>query len=972
MKKFLLVLSSFSIFLFTSAQNNTQCLTCKQGAHDGLFNNALSNTSALNTRTAHMVGNGNSTFGQSYLVQNLCGFNYVYSSVNTQTRATWQPGTGFPTTCAIAGLPAGFVVQKAYLYYGCSYTEPTPPATTCTITNPTPSTSTIASVMIGQGGDVCWGATGTCGYRCDVTAAISGNGNYTITLNGFANADYEVDGVTLFIFYVDPTATYSGSVSLWDGLIYRGAFNITTPGDYTWNGFTACTASSSASVFGCFGDMQNNVNAGVHTEDFNGSSATFPNDFWNTDVINTSVAACQKTCVYDAYVGNSSDCWLGVLEGLYWQYSTCTACSAMTVTSVDVNPSCGNNSGSITVNVVGGTAPYTYVWLPNVSTTNTATGLSAGTYQITVNDAGCNVQTISVTLSMVNLVITDVQTNILCNGQSNGSIAYTVSGGAPPYTYTWTPNISTTANATGLSAGTYTTVIDDQNGCSNTETITITQPTALTAPIVPVGALCNGQSNGSATAAAGGGTPPYTYAWSPSGGNTNAASGLSAGTYSLVLTDNNGCSITSTTVITQPAVLAVTVTGPSTICAGSSGTLTATVTGGTAPYTYAWNPGGGASSTDIVTPLSTQTYTVNITDANGCATSGTFIVVLGPALTLTTRGPASICSGATATLCAIASGGTGGNTYTWQPGNLSGPCITVNPSSTTAYTVTVLDNCGSTISAIQNLPVNPLPMVNLSADVYQGCSPLCIQFRNKSTISSGGVESYVWTFGNGDSSHSENPIYCYPAPGNYSIGLTVASDSGCSATLSKLNLINVFNSPNAAFAYTPQYTTIISPTVQFTDQSTDQYGIQYWWWTFGDGTDSTINQQNPSHVYRDTGEYCARLIVMDMHGCFDTATNCLIIDPVFNLYIPSAFSPNGDGKNEVFMPKGQYIKNFEMYIFDRWGMQLYYTDNILQGWNGTVKSGSAIAQEDTYVYKINVTDSKNKTHSYVGNVTLIK
>ncbi len=232
--------------------------------------------------------------------------------------------------------------------------------------------------------------------------------------------------------------------------------------------------------------------------------------------------------------------------------------------------------------------------------------------------------------------------------------------------------------------------------------------------------------------------------------------------------------------------------------------------------------------------------------------------------------------------------------------------------------------------------------------------------------------SSVWTFGNGDTSHETNPIFCYPSSGVFSVGLTVVSDSGCSSTLSKLNLITVYSHPNAAFTLTPQPATILSPTIQFTDKTTDQYSLEYWWWTFGESGGATSNIENPSHTYSDTGSYCARMIVMDIHGCTDTATNCLIIDPVFNLYIPDAFSPNGDGKNETFQPVGQYIKSFEMYIFDRWGMQLYHTTDINQGWTGKVKGGSAIQQEDTYVYKIYVTDSRNKAHSYVGNVTLLK
>ena len=967
MKKFLLVLCSFSVFFFATAQNSTQCLTCKQGMHDGVINSALSNTSVMHNNSGpHKVGNGNSTFGQSYLVQNLCGFNYVMGSAETTTRPTWQPGTGFPTTVAIAGLPAGFVVQTAYLYYGCSYTEPTPPATTVNITNPLAVNNTYASVMIGQGGDVCWGAKGTCSYRCDVTAIISGNGSYTINLGGFLNAAYEVDGVTLIITYVDPAATYSGSMAIWDGNI----IGIGTQVNYTGTGFTACTASSTGSAFGLFGDIQNNVNGNANTDNFNGNTATFTNNFWNDNVVATNVAACQTSCVFNSYVGNSSDCVLWTAAGLYWQYATCTSCNAMTVTYTDVNPSCGNNNGSITVNVVGGTAPYTYKWAPNVSTTNTATGLAPGTYQITVNDAACNVQTISVTLVMVSLNVTVTQTNILCAGQANGTVKFSVSGGTAPYTYTWNPNVSTDSTANNLSAGSYTVSIADLTGCTYHDTITITSPPVLTAPIAVTGVSCNGGSNGKAIATAGGGVAPYTYLWT-NGSTVDSAVNLSAGTYTLTLTDNNGCTLTSSAVITQPNALTVIVTGPQMICAGTNGTLVATVSGGTTPYTYKWSD-GTTTSTDVVTPATTQTYTVNITDANGCKTQGQFTVVLGPPLSVTIAGPASMCVGTSVTLRATPSGGTGGNTYVWQPGNLSGANITVSPSVSTCYTVTATDNCGSTASAIACVTVNPLPKIAFSADLYQGCAPLCIQFRDKTTITAGSVQSFVWTFGNGDTSHSRNPVYCYSTAGNYAISLTVTSDSGCSSTLSKLNVINVYGRPNAAFSISPQPATIITPTIQFTDQTNSQYPIQYYWWTFGENGDTINFQKNPIHTYSDTGEYCARLIVMDIHGCTDTANNCLVIDPVFNLYIPDAFSPNGDGKNEVFQPVGQYIKNFEMYIFDRWGMQLFHTNDIQKGWKGTVKGGSAIAQEDTYVYKIYIIDSKNKSHSYVGNVTILK
>ena len=563
--------------------------------------------------------------------------------------------------------------------------------------------------------------------------------------------------------------------------------------------------------------------------------------------------------------------------------------------------------------------------------------------------------------------------DITCNGEDNGSAMVTGGGGASPYTYLWNPSAQTNQTATGLSAGTYTVTVKDANGCSNTATVTITQPTILAATAVPTNILCFG-GTGTITGNATGGTVPYNYIWTP-GGNTNAiASNLSAGSYTLSVTDANGCTTSVSTIITQPAAaLAVTVTGPSMICIGSSGTLTATATGGTIPYAYAWSSGiTSITSTASVTPAISQNYTVTITDANGCTASGQVAVTLGPTLGASISGTTSMCSGMSTTLCATPIGGTGGNTYLWQPGNQTTPCITVSPASTSTFTVSIVDNCGTTATTTATIRINPSPATDFKANLYQGCAPLCVQFYNTTTISQGGLAQYRWTFGNGDTADIKSPTYCYPANGAYDVSLTVTSDSGCSATLNKAKLIKAFAPPVAAFSFSPQAASILAPTIQFTDNSKDTYNIMYWSWNFGDGTDSNSNIQNPAHTYKDTGTYCTNLAIMDIHGCTDTATNCLVINPVFNLYIPSAFSPNGDGKNEVFQPKGQFIKSFEMYIFDRWGMQLFHTGDITKGWNGTVNGGSTVAQEDTYEYKILVTDSQNKQHTYVGNVSLIK
>ncbi len=189
--------------------------------------------------------------------------------------------------------------------------------------------------------------------------------------------------------------------------------------------------------------------------------------------------------------------------------------------------------------------------------------------------------------------------------------------------------------------------------------------------------------------------------------------------------------------------------------------------------------------------------------------------------------------------------------------------------------------------------------------------------------------------------------------------------------LKVVNLIKVYPSPNANFTYSPQPIDILNPLVQFTDLSTGKYPIIDWYWTFGDGGRFSTDK-NPEHLYSDTGTFCASLVVVDFHGCVDSITNCLVVNPLFTFYIPDAFTPNDDGINDVFMPKGTYIKDYEMYIFDRWGMQLFHSNEMTNGWNGMVKGGSTICQEDTYVYLINVTDTKGIQHSYTGKVNLIK
>ncbi len=645
----------------------------------------------------------------------------------------------------------------------------------------------------------------------------------------------------------------------------------------------------------------------------------------------------------------------------------------LTVTNVAVNPTCGLNNGSDTVHATGGSHPYTYLWTPSGGTDSIASGLSAGTYTCMVTDQCGDTVYSTVTLTVTTLGVTaNIVNNVLCNGGCTGSANATIIGGVAPYTYAWTPTGGTNSAATGLCAGTYTITATDANGCNGTSSVSITQPALLTATATPIGASCFGVGNGSATATGAGGTPTYTYSWS-NGATTAIASGLSAGTFTVTVTDANGCNATATATITQPTQITVTVTGPQADCSGAAINLTANPVGGTGPYTYSWAPAGGNANIGTVSPVITTNYTVTVTDNNGCVSTGQFTLIVEPPLSVTVSGKTTVCPGGTISLTARALGGDGNYKYVWSPQNTTGSAITIYPTSSTTETIQVTDGCNSA-PAILIIPilVNPQPNVSFSADVVSGCTPLCMQFRDLTTISSGGLSQWNWAYGNGDTNDLHSPIYCYKDTGKFSVTLTVTSDSGCSSTLKEINYVTVYPDPKAGFTYTPQSVDVLHPTVQFTSTSNGQYPIVYSTWYFGDGADSTSSLVNPSHTYADTGTYCAMLTIVDQHGCVDSATNCIVVNPNFTFYIPDAFSPNADGINDIFMAKGSYVKNFEMYIFDRWGMKLFYSNDMNNGWNGTVNNKNQICQQDTYVYLINAVDSKGNKHSYTGKVNLIK
>jgi hypothetical protein len=295
---------------------------------------------------------------------------------------------------------------------------------------------------------------------------------------------------------------------------------------------------------------------------------------------------------------------------------------SISVTIAGTNCTCfGQCNGSALATPVGGTAPYTYSWSAGGFTTANATGLCDGTYTCSVTDqtgASTSATVVITVPATITISITSVKSS--CTAPT-GSAAAAVTGGTTPYTYSWSPAPAAgqgTANPAGMGVGTYTLALSDKNGCSQTGTVTITTPAAPTANITSsLNVYCFGACTGSATVTASGGTSPYTYNWSPAGGNTSHPTGLCANQYTVVVMDHNGCSASCNVNITQNAALAATHSSTPASCnTCANGTATLTATMGNSPYTYSWSPTNATTATD--TGLAPGTYTCCVTDAAAC------------------------------------------------------------------------------------------------------------------------------------------------------------------------------------------------------------------------------------------------------------------------------------------------------------------------------------------------------------------
>lgn len=589
--------------------------------------------------------------------------------------------------------------------------------------------------------------------------------------------------------------------------------------------------------------------------------------------------------------------------------------NSLSTSALQTNVACrGDNTGSITANVTGGTGPYTYTWDAAAGGANTATvnNLAVGIYCYTVTDGtGClATQCVTITepstsvSAAISLSSTYSGAMISCNGACDARLSATATGGvaATGYSYQWNTSFlgATTQNITGLCAGTYEVTVTDALGCPATANFTVVEPTPVSATVATaVDPSCFGLCNGTATVTATGGTivsasVPYQYRWDAAAANqmTATATGLCgsapATNYSVTVQDNNGCPAVINVPMGTPPAMTVTPTsflnynGQDISCNGSAdGAITTTVSGGAMPYTYTWSPNAGVQNSDTIISLSAGLYTVTVTEGGGCTATGSVSLSEPSPVTATISSLTTIaCNGtATGTATVAGSGGTAGYTYSWSNG-ANTAMATGLIAGTYIGTVEDVNGCeASTTVNITQAPPIPKPNIRaLDATVCEGDNIVL------STTTTAAV--YDWSGPNGFTSNIANPPAITGATnihqGTYT--LRVGDGTGCFSLDTTIAItVNALPSP-APYIFGGGN---ICSYDAFTLEEINGAGCDSFSWIgpvtpqLGLFNTVTVNPGDPNHV---SG-------VWTLH-CVDNTTGCLAVsNSVFVNIIPPVPAP---------------------------------------------------------------------------------
>lgn len=635
----------------------------------------------------------------------------------------------------------------------------------------------------------------------------------------------------------------------------------------------------------------------------------------------------------------------------------------------------GVNNGRIVVNT-NGTAPFTFLLNGSItqnSVTNTTTfsNLPPGNYNVMVTDANGCTTPVAVTTTIgtaAGITATASTTAVTCAGGNNGSIAVNIgNAGVAPYTFVLNGTVTQTgATGTvfnGLIAGTaYSVVVTDGVGCSYTlNAITVSEPAALQGTAAVTDVRCNGGADGQITITASGGTGAYSYSLNNGVYQSGNSFTVAAGTHRVTVQDASGCLFTiNNIVVNEPAVLQASVTsaGNATCDGGNDGQIVISASGGAGAYTYSLD--GNNFQTNNILLAGPGSYTVTVRDANGCSVSaGTATVGLTNNLTLTPlTDPAAICEGQSVQLQVQ----TNATVFAWTPAaSLSNASIInplASPASTTLYTVqATLGRCSVTDDVL--VTVMPAPIADAGDDVI-------ICFGQSTQLQGSGGVIYTWTPATSLSSTSvSNPVVLGPTQtSTYELMVTDASNcvslrpDAVTVTVTPPIKINV--SPVDTIVYAGAQVPLLASSV----------ATAYTWTPAG-----ALNNPNVANPVA-TAPSVGQTLTLQVEGrtvadCRGQAYVTIRVYQGPDIYIPTAFTPNGDGLNDRFMVQPVGVRQLKYFrIYNRAGRLIYSSSQLGAGWDGRFQGQDQPA--GVYVWQCQGVTDDGKLVSRQGTVTLIR
>lgn len=626
-----------------------------------------------------------------------------------------------------------------------------------------------------------------------------------------------------------------------------------------------------------------------------------------------------------------------------------------TVDSV-VNASCaGLPEGAIYITANGGAGNYSYSW-SNAATSEDIINVVGGNYFVTVTDSNnCSV-TLAPRIDQPNPAFTDITRvdDVTCNGKADGYVDLDIAGGVPPFRYQWSDN-STNQDLINAAGGTYYVTVTDDSNCLTYDTAVVAEPAAIISSIAATTVGCATSADADIDLTVSGGTAPYDFFWS-NFAFTEDQTNVPAGTYTVRITDDNNCTTSNSVTIATAPGLTATLNITDVSCFGSNdGSVEIIVNGGIPPYVYDWS---NNETTSVITNLAPGIYDVLVLDSIACSGNFSALVEEPEELKVVTSATDVLCYGDnTGIAIPFVTGGTGSYTFLWSTVPPSAnPAQTNLPGGTYILEVRDENDC----VALETVTVSEPPP--LAIEVLGTNNVLCVDGDDGEVTvrATGGVAPYQYSV------HANlfqtDSVFTGLEAGDY--GVMVLDDNGCMAT----NAFTLLESPGFSVNLPPYMFVSLGASDTIKPEVISPLPVISYHWSPPDYLSCTTC---PNPVVTPLQETSYTLEVTDSNGCIASDEITVTVKTEYDVYIPNAFTPNGDGLNDVLTPIDfGGVRSATFQIFNRWGAVVFETTDINKGWDGT-KGGKELTPA-VFVYHITGEFLDGNTFDKTGSISLLK